>query len=354
MPVRAGISGVDNAAATVAGVAIAGVAVGMIFGLAALAAGPVAAGVAGSALWLWVAAVATAALAAVRGGPPGARLGVIEAPGAPAWWSGPYAMIALYAILAFTVAMVAARLGAPRRQVALSGLVGPALLASAYAIAGSGAPVDPAAATAAAGSAAPFGTVASAGSGGDIRVAVLVAAVAGLLASTAVAMRRARAAVPAVAGAAVWPAEGSGAVVTTRPTAVMEPAAPAAPTRRGRAATLDEAPKPTRKARPARTAGTAATARAARTAATVAAPAPAVPAQRKARKSAAPSRKSAARKAAAPAEVPAVAPAAQPVERRLATEAERMSRREREHVKWMENLLNTPADPTLTTRRSSS
>jgi hypothetical protein len=31
-----------------------------------------------------------------------------------------------------------------------------------------------------------------------------------------------------------------------------------------------------------------------------------------------------------------------------------MSRREREHVKWMENLLNTPPDPTLTTRRRSS
>jgi hypothetical protein len=34
-------------------------------------------------------------------------------------------------------------------------------------------------------------------------------------------------------------------------------------------------------------------------------------------------------------------------------EGERLSRREREHVKWMENLLNTPPDPTLTTRRKS-
>jgi hypothetical protein len=298
-----------------------------------------------------VAALATAVVAAVQGGPAGARLGVIETPGsASQWWSGPYAMIGLYATLAFAVAMVAARLGAPRRQVALSGLVGPALLASAYAIAGTGGSVDPGS-VAVAGSAATgsLGTIAPTGSGADVRIAVLVAAVAGLLASTGVAMRRTRSVVPAPVGpvgAAVWPAEGSGAVVATRAAAVAEPVTEVPPkakaTRRGRA---DAAPKTTRKA----------------------AADPAVPAQRKpARKAAdakpaAPAgktapRKSTPRKAARDA---APQPRPEPVaetreERRIETTSERLSRREREHVKWMENLLNTPPDPTLTTRRSSS
>jgi hypothetical protein len=352
MPVRAGVPGVDNAAGTVVGCAAAGVAVGMIFGIAALAAGPVAAGVAGSALWLWAAALATAVLAAVRGGPSGARLGVVEAPGAASqWWSGPYAMVGLYATLAFTVAIIAARFGAPRRQIALSGLVGPALLASAYAIGGSG---GSDAGTVAAGSAVTgaIGSGTSAGSGGDVRIAVLVAAVAGLLASTAVAMRRTRSVVPAPVGAAVWPVEGSGPVVTTTAPA---PPAPALTT------TVVETPKPTRKAK----------------ATADPAPAPAVPAQRKAtsRKAASAkptSAKPASTRSTAPKpavrkpagrKAPAVDVVAQarpePVaetreERRLDATAEGLSRREREHVKWMENLLNTPPDPTLTTRRSSS
>jgi hypothetical protein len=370
MPVRAGVPGVDNAAGSVVACAAAAVAVGMIFGVAALASGPVAAGVAGSALWLWAAALATAVLAAVRGGPSGARLGVVEAPGsASQWWSGPYAMVGLYATLAFTVAIVAARFGASRRQIALSGLVGPALLASAYAIAGSGGPADPGATTdsVAAGSpvAGPLGSVASVSSGGDVRIAALVAAVVGLLVSTAVAMRRTRSVAPAPVGAAVWPAEGSGAVVATRPTPTIDPVteAPPAPTRRARASTIDETPKASRRATGAPD------------------PAPSVPAQRKptSRKAAAPksaspksaSPKSASPKSASPKSaspkptsrkptsrnaVPEVRPepVAETREERRLEPAERMSRREREHVKWMENLLNTPPDPTLTTRRSSS
>jgi hypothetical protein len=355
MPVRAGVPGVDNAAGTVVGCAAAGVAVGMIFGVAALAAGPVAAGVAGSALWLWAAAIATAVLAAVRGGPGGAPLGVVEAPGsASQWWSGPYAMVGLYATLAFTVAIVAARFGASRRQIALSGLVGPALLASAYAIAGSGGPVDPGSATGSVAAGSPVSgsldAVASASSVSDVRIAALVAAVAGLLASTAVAMRRPRSVVPAPAGAAVWPAEGSGAVVTTTR------AAPPTPTL---ADTVARTPRTTRQAKSA------------------ADPTPSVPAPRRptSRKAAAPKQaapKSASPKVASPKpasrkpagrKAPAVDVATEvrpePVaetreERRLEPVAERMSRREREHVKWMENLLNTPPDPTLTTRRSSS
>jgi hypothetical protein len=378
MPVRAGVPGVDNAAGTVVGCAAAGVAVGMIFGVAALAAGPVAAGVAGSALWLWAAAIATAVLAAVRGGPGGAPLGVVEAPGsASQWWSGPYAMVGLYATLAFTVAIFAARFGAPRRQVALSGLVGPALLASAYAIAGSGGSVDPGSATGPVAAGSPVGgsldSLASASSVSDVRIAALVAALAGLLASTAVAMRRTRSVAPAPVGAAVWPAEGSGPAVTTavaasatatRGTATRARANPAVA--RPAVATVAETPRTTRKAKRAADPAPAVPA--------PSAPAPSVPAQRKAtsRKSAAPksaspkvaspkptSRKPAGRKAAAVDVAAEVRP--EPVaetrqERRLepVAEAERMSRREREHVKWMENLLNTPPDPTLTTRRSSS
>jgi hypothetical protein len=378
LPVSAGVPGVSNAGGTVIACAAGGVAVGLIFGVAAMASGPVAAASAASVLWLWVAALASAILAAIQGGPTGARLGVIES--ASHWWSGPYAMIGLYAALALTVALIASRLGASRRQIALSGLIGPALLASAYAVAGNG----PAGSAGSAGSTASGGgpltsvgsvdVVGTFSSGGDVRVAALIAAAAGLLSSTVVAMRSSRSTVRTSAGATTvtWPtvAQVAPAVAPAPPPPPAPAPAPArAPAASARRATSAGAStKPARKAR-TKAASSPAPAAPAPAAAPAAPPPPApasaaVPKQRKSAASAAvpKGRRSAARKRTAPAEpvaakvpaAPTPAPDPSVAERLAAAPGERLSRREREHVKWMENLLNTPADPTLTTRRRSS
>ena len=371
LPVRAGVAGVDNPAGTVIGSAVGAVAMGVVFALAALAAGPVAAGLAASALWLWVAALASVTLAVVEGGPAGARLGVIEAPTAPSdWWSGPYPMIGLYATLALTVALTASRLGAPRRQIALSGLVGPALLASAYAVAGSGAAGTGAAGTGAGSAVAGGPTIggsakdaaaavdaASAIAGGDVRVAALVAAGVGLLASTLIAMRGPRPALSAARTALTTTLVDETAVTVAQAPLAPAPAPPPAPaparapassparakSAARRAGTLDETARPTKrsKSRSTATAKPAAHDAAPTAQGTTGIPAPRGPAERKAT-----GRKRAAR---AQPEVAVPAEVRLPVDDNV-----RMSRREREHVKWMENLLNTPPDPTLTTRRRSS
>jgi len=341
LPVRIGVAGVQDPASTVVACAAAGAAVGVLFGLASLAWGPVAAGVTASVLWLWVAALASVTLAALDGVAAGARLGVIEAPGRSDWWSGPYPMVGLYATLALTVAATARRLGASRRQIALSGLAGPALLASAYAIAG--------------------GT-----SDGDVRTATLVAAAAGLLASTSLALRAADPVALTAASAPVEDPARTAALAEAarraraveevpRPrrarksspspaTTTVSSAEPAARKGSGRRSTTTTAT--TTEAAPSSTTSTASAGVAAKADPGRKRKTPERPVETGAQaKPATRERRAAAKAASTPAaSTPAPAPSS-------VTDTEGLSRREREHVKWMETLLNTPPDPTLTPRR---
>jgi hypothetical protein len=203
----------------------------------------------------------------VDGTPAAVRLGVIES-STPGWWSGPYPMIALYAALALTVAVAARRLGATPVRVALAGLAGPAVVASAYLIATLG--------------------------GGDPTPALtasLAAAVLGLIAGAAVALIGPRR--PTTAAA-----------VPTSPAVVPVPrAAPAAPAVRPEpAATATLAKWPGGQDAPTTTTTPTGSGRG-----------------------------DAAR-----------------------AEDKPLRRREQEHVKWMQNLRDTPPDPELTPRRRAT
>ena len=142
IPVRVNQPTVDlTAEVTMAVTAGFGVLAGMVLAVIALSWKPVTAGVAASAAWVWLFALASVALAArdhVRVTP---RLGMIDAPQALAfdgWWPGPYLMVGVAAPLGLAVAAVAGWKGAGWVGIALSGLAGPGLVASAYLITGWG------------------------------------------------------------------------------------------------------------------------------------------------------------------------------------------------------------------------
>jgi hypothetical protein len=117
----------------------AGIVAGLIVAVAALSAPPVAGSVRALVAWTWLVAIgcAAAGLATHRPFTP-PRLAVIDAPSIvpEAWWSGPNLMIGVSAVLGFVVAAVARWGGAHRFGVAVSGLVGPLVVAAAYLIAG--------------------------------------------------------------------------------------------------------------------------------------------------------------------------------------------------------------------------
>ncbi len=125
----------------VAVAAAAGVLAGLVLSLVALFVPPVAGGVRASVAWIWLVAIGSAVAGIVTHRPYRApRLAVVDAPSLVpvTWWSGPNLMIAVAAVLGFTVAGVARWGGAHRFGVALSGLAGPAVVAGAYLIAGAG------------------------------------------------------------------------------------------------------------------------------------------------------------------------------------------------------------------------
>jgi hypothetical protein len=121
-------------------VAAAGVLIGLGAAILALLVPTVAGGARASVLWLWAAAIGCALPAVItHKRAPSPLLGVVALPTVSGmdWLPGPYSMVAITAILGLGVALVARWGGAHRIGVALSGLAGPAIVAGAYAIAGS-------------------------------------------------------------------------------------------------------------------------------------------------------------------------------------------------------------------------
>jgi hypothetical protein len=173
----------------------AAIVVGVVLSLVILSAAPLAAGVRSAAAWVWLAGIGSAVIGALTHEPYAApRLGVIDAPSLVpvTWWSGPNLMIAVAVVIGVAVAGVARWAGANRFAVALSGLAGPAVLASAYLIAGPGGTAERGVQF------APY-------------QAALIAAAAGLVASVPVAL----------------PARRRDRVVTARPTSPAQPPPPA-------------------------------------------------------------------------------------------------------------------------------
>lgn len=159
--------------------AAAGIVAGIVVALMALPSPPVAGGARAGVAWIWLVGIGSAAAGlASTEPPPVPRLAVIDAPSvvSPGWWSGPYAMVGIAALVGLAVAGIARWGGAHRFGVAVCGLPGPLLVTVAYLIAGPGV---------GAGSAAQA----------DAYRASLLAAAAGLVASVLVALpgRRAKA-----------------------------------------------------------------------------------------------------------------------------------------------------------------
>jgi hypothetical protein len=114
---------------------------GVIITLAALSVPPIAGGVRAAVAWIWLVGVGSAIAGYLTHRPyVSPRLAVVDAPSIipAAWWSGPYVMIAAAAVLGVGVAAVARWGGARRLGIAISGFAGPALVAAAYLIAGTG------------------------------------------------------------------------------------------------------------------------------------------------------------------------------------------------------------------------
>jgi hypothetical protein len=197
----------------------AGIAVGLVLAIAALYAAPIAVGVATTAIWVWAVGLASVWLGTAAEPTAGAatvppRLAVLDAPhliGASEWWLGPYLMVAVAAMLGVAVAATARSVGSRRLTVAASGLAGPALVAAAYLVTGTGTASDLVPAY----------------------VAALLAVTVGLLASatTAAVHRHRPAASPSAATTpALRPALPAAPVMRSAPLAI-EAARTAAPTR---------------------------------------------------------------------------------------------------------------------------
>jgi hypothetical protein len=195
----------------------AGVVVGFLVALLALAAPVIAAGAQATVAWLWLLAIgaAVAGLTSKQAYQP-PRLGVPDAPSlfTESAWTGPRVMVYSAAALGLLVAGIGRARGARRAGVALAGLGGPVLVAAAYLIAGPG-------------------NGALRGSPNDPYINSLLAAAAGLIASALVALpghratRRASAPAKARAGAAAKPR--ANAAAKPRVGAAAKAARPAQP-----------------------------------------------------------------------------------------------------------------------------
>src|SRR5262245_34093802 len=160
---------------TVVIAAAVGTLLGIVVALFALAWEGITGGAALTFAWVWLLAIASAMLSAVNHAAVTPGLGLLDAPSAVppgTWWSGPFLMVGLSAGCGLFVAAVSGWRGARWPGVALSGVVGPALIAAAYLTTGW--------------ALAMAGLTASAGFATPV-VAALVAAVVGLMVSAAVA-----------------------------------------------------------------------------------------------------------------------------------------------------------------------
>jgi hypothetical protein len=119
-----------------------GVALGIVLAIAAISAGAIAANVAATSTWVWLVALVSAVSMAIAGTPAhGITLGVINSPHPlphRTWWSGPGLMIIMAGLLGLVTATVARWRRGDRLGVALSGLAGPMMITAAYLIAGPG------------------------------------------------------------------------------------------------------------------------------------------------------------------------------------------------------------------------
>jgi len=143
LPVRAARPSVaTNPEMTMAVTAGVGIVVGVVLALWALASTVIARAVLAGVVWGWLVALASVAVMASRqrelSSP---RLGIFDVPdipGGPGWLVGPNQMIIISAGVAAGIAWYGRRAGAGRLLTALSGLACPALIASAYVLAGPG------------------------------------------------------------------------------------------------------------------------------------------------------------------------------------------------------------------------
>jgi hypothetical protein len=202
LPARATFAPTDLRVISLA--AVIGTGVGAVVSVLSLLAAPVAANAGGWLAGGWIFGLASVGIALATGRPAATpRLAQLDAPGfigTDEWWLGPNLMIGVAAFFGFAVAATARWVGAHRLAVALSGLAGPAIVCAGYLFVG------------------PGGELVSG------YVAALLAATAGLLASTATAVvRRGK---PKTAGAAGALTAVPGAVVAHA--ALLGPVAAAA------------------------------------------------------------------------------------------------------------------------------
>jgi len=344
---------------TIAVTAGAGILIGLILAFAALSAAPIAAGAGTTVTWVWMAALTSVGLAlAADRVPDTPRLGMIDAPltGSVGWWVGPYLMVGVAAVLGVVVAATARWVGANRLGISLSGFAGPALVAAAYLIAGPG--------TSGAGGAE------GADGGGLVApyIASLLAATVGLLASTATAAAHRGEVVPARRAAAPASARASQPVAAI---ASLRPPRPAALPRSAPVLAIEAAPVVAPPASPpARAIQPAAVTPVASKPTPAARPTPAAKPTSKVK----PTPKAKPSKAKPiPAAVAAPAPAPRPVvdstaiqtgsaeplprrrkgrpERPTRGRKNRLHKREKEHIDWVQNLVNIPPDPELLRRK---
>ena len=148
----------------------AGIVGGLVLALLALAARPVTVGLQVSIAWLWLTAGGCAVAGLVTHQPyPAPRLGVLDAPQlAGSVWNNPRLMVGVAALFGLVVAGFARWRKSGRFGVSLAGFGGPALVATAYLIAGPGTNSDSAQ--------------------GEPYLAAMVAVGAGLIASVLIAM----------------------------------------------------------------------------------------------------------------------------------------------------------------------
>jgi hypothetical protein len=312
----------------VATATVAGIVVGVVIAVAALSSAPLGVGVAATVAWVWMLALASAALSlSAERTPATPRLGLIDAPQVTTradLWFGPFLMVGIAGVLGLAVAGAGRWLGAHRLGITLSGFAGPALVAAAYLIAGLGAGVTSRRLE-------PY-------------VASLLAVTVGLLASTAVGgvHRRAAQSTPSTTPSA-GPSAVAGGPRRLAIEAAPQPAyAQREPVRAERAAARRVhaiAAKPHSSATPSTATPSTASARAAG----------------KGAKATATS--SASSPAASPAKAAVVLDAVpRQAERLLVTpgseEDKRLRKSERDHIGWMQELVNTPADPDLTRARN--
>jgi hypothetical protein len=128
------LTGAD-AGRAVAIAAAAGVLIGAVLAAAALAGTAVAASVAAWVGWTWLAGTTSALVAAAAGTPGSPRLGFLEVPALPAVVGPVPTLLATAVVLGFAVAVPARRVGLRPVGVVAAGFAGPAVIAAPYLVA---------------------------------------------------------------------------------------------------------------------------------------------------------------------------------------------------------------------------